>query len=99
MLLLFRLGKGWKTQRLCALPKLLQQRLGIPSMKSYRENPEGEENQHATKQADREKFALAMMEHAVKSEYQAKRKLPDHCHACGMLNSQCECWDSVNGGN
>lgn len=24
-------------------------------------------------------------------------KWGDHCFGCGMLKSQCECWDSVNG--
>jgi hypothetical protein len=89
MLLLFRLGKGWKTQRLCALPKLLQQRLGIPSMKSHRENPDSAEMQDAHKQNEREIFALKM---------QAKQD-SEYCETCGMMKSQCDCWDSVNGGN
>ncbi len=57
-------------------------------MKSFRENPEGEENTKATKQSEREIFALKM-QHKMATE---------HCETCGMLKSQCECWDSVNGG-
>lgn len=55
-------------------------------MKSWRENPESEENQRATKQSEREVFALKM---------QAKGNL-DYCPVCEMVSSQCECWDSIN---
>lgn len=89
MLLLLKLGERRETQRLCALPQLLQQRLGIPPMKSHRENPEGEENQRATKQNEREIIALKM---------QAKQD-SEYCSTCGMMKSQCDCWDSVNGGD
>lgn len=58
-------------------------------MRSWRENPDGEENQRATKQHEREVFALTM---------QAKQAT-EYCDACGMLKSQCDCWDSVNGGD
>jgi hypothetical protein len=34
-------------------------------MKAYRENPNGEENQSATRQNEREVFALKMMEKAL----------------------------------
>lgn len=63
-------------------------------MRSWRENPEGEENQRASKQADREIFALKMMYAATIR----KSRKDGYCDECGMLVSQCECWDSVNGG-
>jgi hypothetical protein len=58
-------------------------------MKSHRENPEGAENQSASKQNERETFALKM---------QAKQD-SEYCATCGMMKSQCDCWDSVNGGD
>lgn len=58
-------------------------------MKSFRENPECDENTKATKQSEREIFALKM-QHRMNTEY---------CEECGMIKSQCDCWDSVNGGN
>lgn len=68
-------------------------------MKSWRENPESEENQKASKNHEREVFALNMMEKIAREKYQKQRSLADHCHACGMFTSQCECWDAVNGEN
>lgn len=56
-------------------------------MNSYLCNPDGEENQQATKQTEREIFALKM---------QAKQDR-EYCETCGMLKSQCDCWDTVNG--
>lgn len=43
----------------------------------------------AHKQNEREIFALKM---------QAKQD-SDYCQTCGMMKSQCDCWDSVNGGD
>ena len=62
-------------------------------MKSHRENPEGEANQLATKQNEREKFALQMQATIRKS------RIDGYCPHCGMMTSQCDCWDSVNGGD
>jgi hypothetical protein len=58
-------------------------------MRSWRENPESAENQAATKQYERERFALQQME----------KQRSEHCEECGMLKSQCDCWDAVNGVN
>lgn len=55
-------------------------------MKLFRENPEDEENTKATKQSEREIFALKMQ---VKQDR-------EYGPECGMLRSQCECWDAVN---
>ncbi len=57
------------------------------NMKSWRENPDGPENTEATKQTEREIFALKMQ----------ARQDSEHCETCGMLKSQCDCWDAVNG--
>lgn len=89
MLLLLKLGERREAQRLCSLPKLLQQRLGIPPMRKHRENPDSAEMQAAQKQNEREIFALKM---------QAKQD-SEYCASCGMLKSQCDCWDTVNGGD
>lgn len=62
-------------------------------MRSWRENPEGEENQRATKQHEREVFALQMQATIRKS------RIDGYCWHCGMMTGQCECWDSVNGGD
>jgi hypothetical protein len=43
-------------------------------MRSWRENPEGEENQRATKQSEREIFALKMM---AKQHDDISDQLPD----------------------
>ena len=45
--------------------------------------------QAAQKQIERETFALKM---------QAKQD-SEYCVTCGMMKSQCDCWDSVNGGD
>ena len=55
-------------------------------MKSWRENLDSEENKRATKQSEREIFALQQME----------KQRREHCEECGMLKGQCDCWDSVN---
>lgn len=62
-------------------------------MRSWRENPECEENQRATKQHEREVFALQMQATIRKS------RKDGYCRHCGMMTSQCDCWDSVNGGD
>ena len=62
-------------------------------MRSWRENPESAENQAATKQHEREVFALQMQ-----ATIRESRK-DGYCPHCGMITSQCECWDSVNGGD
>lgn len=62
-------------------------------MRSYRENPEGEESTKAAKQYDREVFALQMQER------HRKLRADGFCPHCEMMASQCQCWDSVNGGD
>ena len=62
-------------------------------MRSWRENPDGEENQRATKQHEREVFALQMQASIRDS------RIDGYCPHCGMMISQCDCWDSVNGGD
>jgi len=62
-------------------------------MRNASENPESAENQRATKQNEREVFALKMQATIRKS------RIDDYCPHCEMMSSQCECWDSVNGGN
>lgn len=54
-------------------------------MRKWRENPESEENQRATKQSEREVFALKM-----------QAKLRDGkilCHCGKPLNENGLCWD------
>lgn len=63
-------------------------------MKTFRENPEGEENQRASKENEREVFALLMQARANSPRVDKD----GHCVHCYMFVSQCECWDSVNGG-
>lgn len=58
-------------------------------MKSHCENPDSEENQQLTREIEREIFALKMQ----------AREPGIYCDWCGMLKSQCDCWDSVNGGD
>ena len=62
-------------------------------MRSARENPESAENKAATKQNQREVFALQMQ-----ATIRESRK-DGYCQHCGMMTSQCDCWDSVNGGD
>lgn len=62
-------------------------------MRTARDNPESEANQLATKQAERERFALQMQ-----ATIRESRK-DGYCPHCGMMTSQCDCWDSVNGGD
>lgn len=42
---------------------------------------------------------LETLEATVKASYQRNRRRDGYCHACGMMTSQCNCWDSVNGGD
>jgi len=62
-------------------------------MRSAREHPESAENQAATKQHEREVFALQMQ-----ATIRDSRK-DGYCPHCGMMTSQCDCWDIVNGGD
>ena len=53
--------------------------------------------QAAHKQNEREKFAL-QMQAKMQATIRESRK-DGYCQHCGMMTSQCDCWDSVNGGD
>ena len=62
-------------------------------MKTYRDNPDSEENERATKQNEREKFALKMMPAAQKSRLIIAGLRRATCKYCGNpgITRLCRC--------